>query len=147
ETLENIWKSAPEIQAVICTAYSDYSWDEMTHRLGQTDNLLILKKPFETVEVLQMAHALAQKWLLGRQAKMRMDDLDQMVRQRTAELRASEERFSKAFQASPMPLAILKCDDGRFVDANKSFVAVTGHPSDELFAKSANELQLWGQAS
>ena len=147
ETLENIWKSAPELQAVVCTAYSDYSWDEMTRRLGQTDNLLILKKPFETVEVLQMAHALAQKWVLGRQAKLRMDDLDQMVRQRTAELHASEERFSKAFQASPMPLAILRCDDKRFVDANQSFVTLAGHLPEDLLQKSANDLQLWATVS
>lgn len=143
ETLERIWKFAPELQAVICTAYSDYSWDEMTRRLGQTDSLLILKKPFETVEVLQMTHALTQKWILGRQAKLRMDDLDQMVRQRTNELRASEERFSKAFQASPMPLAILNCEDGRFVDANQSFIALAGHSPDELRDRSAEELQLW----
>ena len=147
ETLEHIWKCAPEMQAVICTAYSDYSWDEMTRRLGHTDNLLILKKPFETVEVLQMAHALAQKWTLARQAKLHMDDLDQMVRQRTMELRASEERFSKAFQASPMPLAILKCDDLRFVDANGSFVTLTGHTSEQIREKSANDLQLWSSAA
>ena len=147
ETLEHIWKCAPEMQAVICTAYSDYSWDEMTRRLGHTDNLLILKKPFETVEVLQMAHALSQKWVLARQAKMHMDDLDHMVRQRTMELRASEERFSKAFQASPMPLAILKCDDFRFVDANQSFVTLTGHTSEQIREKSFNDLQLWGSAA
>ncbi len=144
ETLTNVWKVAPELQAVICTAYSDYSWDDMTHRFGQTDNLLILKKPFETIEVLQMAHALAQKWFLGRQAKLRMDDLDHMVRQRTAELRASEERFSKAFQASPISLAILKCDDFAFVDANPSFVELIGHSPEQLREKSANDLQLWG---
>lgn len=145
ETLASLWKAAPDLQAVICTAYSDYSWDEMTQRFGHTDNLLILKKPFETIEVLQTAHALSQKWLLGRQAKLRMDELDQMVRQRTAELRASEERFSKAFQASPMPLAILKCDDFRFVDANPSFIALTERSPEEL--KSTNHLQLWGEAS
>jgi two-component system cell cycle sensor histidine kinase/response regulator CckA len=143
ETLEKIWKAAPELQAVICTAYSDYSWDEMTQRLGQTDNLLILKKPFETVEVLQMAHALSQKWILGRQAKLQMDDLDQMVRQRTTELRASEERFSKAFQASPIPLAIIRCDDGLIIDSNQSFSALTGHSSQELLKKTAADLHLW----
>ena len=144
ETLERIWKCAPELQAVICTAYSDYSWDEMTRRLGHTDNLLILKKPFETVEVLQMAHALTEKWILAHQAKLRMEDLDHMVRQRTIELRASEERFSKAFQASPMPMAILKCDDFRFVDANASFIALTGHSLEQLRENSASSLQLWG---
>jgi two-component system cell cycle sensor histidine kinase/response regulator CckA len=144
ETLENIWKCAPELQAVVCTAFSDYSWDDMTHRFGQADNLLILKKPFETVEVLQMAHALAQKWKLGRQAKLRLDDLDKMVRQRTAELYASEERFSKAFQASPIPLVILRCSDGGIIDSNQSFSALSGHSTEELLKKSAADLQLWG---
>jgi two-component system, cell cycle sensor histidine kinase and response regulator CckA len=143
ETLENIWKAAPELQAVICTAYSDYSWDEMTNRLGQTDNLLILKKPFETVEVLQMAHALSQKWILGRQAKLRMADLDKMVGQRTAELHASEERFSKAFQSSPIPLAIIRCDDGLVIDSNESFAALTGLSGAQLRTKSAADLHLW----
>lgn len=147
ETLEKIWGVAPELQAVICTAYSDYSWDEMTKRLGQTDSLLILKKPFETVEVLQMAHALSQKWTLGRQAKLRLDDLDRMVRQRTAELRASEERFSKAFQASPIPLAIVRCADGAVIDSNDSFSTLTGYSTEELRRKTAVDLQLCGSVS
>ncbi len=147
ETLENIWKVAPETQAVVCTAYSDYSWDEMTRRLGQSDNLLILKKPFETVEVLQMAHALSQKWFLGRQAQLRMDDLDQMVRQRTTELRASEERFSKAFQASPISMAILRHDDGGVIDTNQSFNALTGYSAEALRRKKASDLQLWSAIS
>jgi PAS domain S-box-containing protein len=166
ETLEHIWQCSPELQAVICTAYSDYSWDEMTRRLGQTDNLLILKKPFETVEVLQVAHALTQKWTLARQAQLRMDELDQMVRRRTDELvsanwklqqeveertraqealRASEERFSKAFQASPMPSAIQRCADRRFLDANQSFLALCGYTAEQLLQHTGQELQLWAK--
>jgi len=142
ETLSHIWKAAPDLQAVICTAYSDYSWDEMTQRLGQTDSLLILKKPFETVEVLQMAHALSQKWALGRQAKLRLEDLDRMVRQRTAELHASEERFSKAFQASPIPLAIIRCADGAVIDSNQSFSTLTHRSAEELRGKTVADLKL-----
>jgi two-component system cell cycle sensor histidine kinase/response regulator CckA len=143
ETLENIWKVSAETQAVVCTAYSDYSWDDMTRRFGQTDNLLILKKPFETVEVLQMAQALVNKWILGRQAKLRMDDLDRMVKQRTVELHASEERFSKAFQASPIPLAIIRCDNGLIIDSNESFSALTGLSAEQLRKKTAADLHLW----
>lgn len=145
ETLQKIWRVAPDLQAVICTAFSDYSWDEMNRRLGKTDNLLILKKPFETLEVLQLAHALARKWELERQARSRMDELDQMVRERTAELRASEERFSKAFEASPIPLAILRCDTGLFLHCNESFTALTGRSSREL--QSPGELQLFNAGS
>jgi PAS domain S-box-containing protein len=147
ETLERIWQCAPEMQAVICTAYSDYSWDDMTRRLGQTDNLLILKKPFETVEVLQLTYALTQKWALARQAKLRMEDLDRMVRQRTEELRFSEERFSKAFHCSPNPGIILSCEDRRFLDVNQAFVELSGYTTEHLANKTDQQLQLWRTGS
>ncbi|MGN6556135.1 MAG: ATP-binding response regulator, partial [Verrucomicrobiota bacterium] len=147
ETLERIWQCAPELQAVICTAYSDYSWDDMTRRLGQTDNLLILKKPFETVEVLQLAHALTQKWILGRQAKLRMEDLNRMVCQRTEELRVSDERFSKAFHCSPNAEAILSCEDRRFLDVNQSFLDLSGYTAEQLVSQTDQQLQIWSRGA
>ena len=51
ETTIHLWKVAPDMQIVICTAYSDYSWDEMVEKVGQSDRLVILKKPFDNVEV------------------------------------------------------------------------------------------------
>ena len=50
------------LQVVVCTAYSDYSWDDLLHRLQGYDRLLILKKPFDNIEVQQMANTLANKW-------------------------------------------------------------------------------------
>ncbi|MDR3458332.1 MAG: response regulator [Verrucomicrobiae bacterium] len=93
ETTAHICKSDPDIQIVICTAYSDYSWEEMIQKLGQSDRLVILKKPFDTVEVLQLAHALTDKWALGQQARARMDLLEQMVAVRTRELQAANEQL------------------------------------------------------
>ena len=55
ETIENLWKVAPETEVVICTAYSDYSWEDIERRLGQSDRLLILKKPFDNAEVRQQS--------------------------------------------------------------------------------------------
>ena len=55
-----IWKEFPDLQIVICTAYSDYSWDEIAKAIGNTDQVLVLKKPFDNIEVLQMAHALSK---------------------------------------------------------------------------------------
>lgn len=50
-TIEEIWKVNPDLQIVICSAYSDNSWSDIYQRLGQTDRLLVLKKPFDNVEV------------------------------------------------------------------------------------------------
>jgi signal transduction histidine kinase len=91
ETLTRVWECCPDLQAVISTAYSDFSWEEITRRLGKADSLLILKKPFDVVEVLQLAHALTQKWRLARQAILKMEDMDRMVHERTAALRQETE--------------------------------------------------------
>ena len=45
----------------------------MSERLGVSDNLVLLKKPFDSAEVLQVAHALTKKWLVTRQADWRLD--------------------------------------------------------------------------
>ncbi len=143
ETIGHIWREFPDLQIVICTAYSDYSWDEITNAVGNTDHVLVLKKPFDNVEVLQMAHALAKKWQLTQIANRQMAELDALVGQRTAELRkansrlagevaertvaaemlrCSEERFSKAFHGSPIPMAIQRTERAGFLDANQSFL-------------------------
>ncbi len=93
EATEAIWKVDPDLQVVICTAYSDYSWSKMQERLGATDRLVILKKPFDNVEVLQLAHALTEKWLLLQQSRAHMRELEQRVDERTAELQASNTKL------------------------------------------------------
>ena len=35
ETICRIWETYPELQVVICTAYSDYSWEEMIRKVGK----------------------------------------------------------------------------------------------------------------
>src|SRR5205823_618022 len=95
ETISRIWKEFPDLQIVICTAYSDYSWDEIAKSVGgNTDKMLVLKKPFDNVEVLQMAHALSKKWQLTQMAREQMEELDALVNQRTAELRAANARLT-----------------------------------------------------
>ena len=83
ETITHIWKEFPDLQVVICTAYSDYSWDEISKTVGNTDQILVLKKPFDNIEVMQMAHALSKKWQLTQIANRQMADLDALVNQRT----------------------------------------------------------------
>ncbi len=94
EALERIWKIDPDIQAVLCTAYSDYSWEEVIKRLGMSDRLLILKKPFDNIEVRQMANTLTEKWSLQQQTRHRLQTLEQAVAERTTELMATNRRLS-----------------------------------------------------
>ncbi|HTQ30054.1 MAG TPA: response regulator [Opitutaceae bacterium] len=89
ETTHELWKVAPDLQIVICTAYSDYSWEQMLAKLGSSDRLLILKKPFDTVEVLQLANALTEKWNQLQQIRANAEELERRVRERTADLQAT----------------------------------------------------------
>jgi two-component system sensor histidine kinase/response regulator len=86
ETTCKIWEKYPDLQVVICTAYSDYSWEEMLRTLGYSDRMVILKKPFDNIEVLQLAIAMTEKWRLYQQAKVHLDDLEKMVKERTLAL-------------------------------------------------------------
>ena len=86
ETIERIWQVDPELQIVICSAYSDHSWSDLRARLGPRESLLILKKPFDTLEVVQCAHALTTKWELARQVRAHVDELEATVASRTQEL-------------------------------------------------------------
>jgi CheY-like chemotaxis protein len=61
ETIARLWEVSPRVQAVICTAYSDYSWQEITEKLG-CEQLVMLRKPFDPVEVHRIACNLAEKW-------------------------------------------------------------------------------------
>src|ERR1051326_1170424 len=92
ETIEKIWKKDPSLEIVICTAYSDHSWADVLRRLGRTDRLLILKKPFDTVEVSQLACSLTEKWHLAKYAQMKLAEVEELVRVRTLELEAANSR-------------------------------------------------------
>lgn len=86
ETARTLWSVDPELQIVLCTAYSDYTWDDMARELGTLDGFLILKKPFDAIEVRQIAHALSHKWQITRDKEAALQSLEQQVARRTAEL-------------------------------------------------------------
>ncbi len=54
-----------------------------------------------------------------------------------------EERFSKAFNASPVPMTISTLEDGRFIDANESYLRITGYRRDEMIGQTSEELKFW----
>jgi diguanylate cyclase len=99
EVVERLWKEDPGLQVVICTAYSDQPWDEIRHRIGRNDKLLILQKPFNSVEVLQLASALCQKWNLAHKVGKQLSELSKLVDERTVELQRANDELTHANQA------------------------------------------------
>ena len=132
ETTLKLWEVDPDLQIVICTAYSDKSWEEVKEKLGHPESVLILKKPFDTIEVLQLAHALTEKWSLLQASRRSLEDLEHTVDLRTRELQiahqhlqASERRY-RALNASA-PIGIFETDAaGQTVYINPHLEKLTG---------------------
>lgn len=100
EVVRRILTVDPRIQIVICTAYSDYSWEEMFDSLDGYEGIVILRKPFDPIEALQLAHALTGKWRLHRQSEREKEGLERRVAERTSELRRTEALYRGAISGA-----------------------------------------------
>jgi PAS domain S-box-containing protein len=71
--------------------------------------------------------------------------LGAVAEQRQAEeaLRESEEKFSKAFNASANFVAINRLKDDKFLEVNDSFTRITGYTREEALGRSAIDLNMW----
>jgi EAL domain-containing protein (putative c-di-GMP-specific phosphodiesterase class I) len=87
ETIARLWREDPDVLVVLCTAYSDYTWREIRRKLPHPELLVILKKPFDNIEVLQLAEGLSEKWRLARSERRRLQLLERMIGERNRDLR------------------------------------------------------------
>jgi PAS domain S-box-containing protein len=70
-------------------------------------------------------------------------DLEQRVADATRELRESQERFSKAFRASPVFMSIARLSDGEFVEVNEAFLQSGGWTRQQVIGHTSAELEIW----
>jgi diguanylate cyclase len=162
ETIEQLWRADADIQVVICSAHSDYDWTDVVERLGHSDRLLVIKKPFEAIEVLQCASAMTRKWQHEQALRRHVDSLEKIVTARTEGLEAAnrqlrhlathdaltglpnrvllDDRLSQAIALAHrdgQQFAVLMLDLDRFKLINDSF----GHRAgDELLNEVARRL-------
>jgi PAS domain S-box-containing protein len=163
ETITKLWEADPDLQVVICTAYSDYSWGSMTSRLQHRDRLVILKKPFDAMEVLQMAAALTEKWRLLQQSKLKTEQLEMLVADRTkvlcqtnealkmeverrertdVALTETEKRYHLLFNKNPLPMWVFDLDTLTFLAVNDAAVEQYGYSAEEFSTMSLLNLHL-----
>jgi two-component system, cell cycle sensor histidine kinase and response regulator CckA len=162
ETTRRIWEIDTDLQIVICTAYSDYSWGEIFEKIGRHDGLLILKKPFDAVEALQLAQSLTEKWWLYQESRRKMEELENRVAERTAELQQTNNALQRevidhtraedsirllgsAVEQSKESILItdaeLDLPGPRITFVNTAFTKMTGYTVEEAIGKTPRLLQ------
>ena len=140
ETTGKIWAVDPEVQIVLCTAYADYSWAEMFERLGNSDGLVILKKPFDTVEALQLAQTLTEKWWLHQQSRRKMEELESRVAERTRKLAQSLSLLNATLESTADGVVAVDLS-GKVVSYNTKFAACWQFPAEMLARGDAAEMR------
>ena len=152
ETIERLWQVDPALQVVICTAYTDYAWEGVLQRLSAHDRLIILKKPFDAIEVSQLAHTLVAKWQADRQVQRHTQALEEEVQRQTAALRQTNERLQtelaeRVRRQAELLLAesvfrntvngiVVTDERSRIVSVNPAFTTLTGYEADEAVGQS-----------
>jgi two-component system, cell cycle sensor histidine kinase and response regulator CckA len=149
ETIEEIWRVDPAVEVVICTAFIDFSADDMVRRLRRTDQLLLLKKPFDNIEVRLLAFALAEKWRLSREAESYFDNLEGLIKERTgqleqsiAQIKASEKQYRLLFDSNPTPIYTYDQESLAFLAVNDAAVAHYGYSKDEFQRMTLRDIAL-----
>jgi len=129
-TIEHIWDVDPCVQVVVCSAYSDYSWDEVIHRLGHKDSLLILRKPLDSTEISQLACALTEKYILSKSVSDGSDHLAKIIQEKVVELQLAR---ADAEEAESVLTSILS-DEGVSEEIKSQIKAICKNSSRLLEA-------------
>ncbi len=163
DTIQRLWAADPHLQVVMSSAHADYDWDQVIARLDHPDKLLVVKQPFDPIEVRQCASSLARKWQNEHTLRRHVESLEQVIEDRTRGLEQAnrqlrhlathdsltglpnrillEDRLAQAIAHATRDghtFAVAIFDLDRFKDINDSF----GHGiGDELLKEVARRLQ------
>jgi two-component system cell cycle sensor histidine kinase/response regulator CckA len=130
ETVQKLWQVDPSLQIVICTAYSDYSWNEIVTKLGRTDRFVILKKPFDIIEIQQLAYSQTEKWRLATSLQRHLNTLEDTIHQRTNDLENSVSLLKATLDSTADGIYVIG-KDGVILGSNRKFAELWGLAPDE----------------
>jgi PAS domain S-box-containing protein len=124
-----------DIPVIFISAMGDVLDKVKAFSVGGVD---YITKPFQVEEVL----ARLETHLTIRHLQQQLQQQNLQLQQKIRERRQVEEKFAKAFRASPSPIAITTVSEGRFVDINPSFLRMSGYSVEEVIGRTAEELKL-----
>jgi signal transduction histidine kinase len=143
QTIKCIWERVPGMPCVICTAFSDYNWEDISNHLGGTGNLYILKKPFDAVEVLQMAQAIVEKanlTAIAGQARQAIEEKLEKLLKAEAALRESNTQLLAAKQRLEAQAAELESRTAE-LEAAKVAAESANQAKSQFLANMSHELR------
>ncbi len=100
QTARRLREQHPDLQIVLCTAFADYTWSDLLHAFPESDGVLLLKKPFDAIEIHQISSALCRKWQLASENRELIRSLESRVAARTAQLSQTAADLAVALQSA-----------------------------------------------
>ncbi len=79
ETTKRLWDVDPQLQVVLCSAHTDYSWQRIVTELGERDNLLYLRKPLEPDTVRQAALSMVRRRQVNHELLQRLAESERKL--------------------------------------------------------------------
>ena len=136
-----------DIPVIFISAYGEESEKIKAFEAGGVDYII---KPFHSGEIYARVKTHLALADVRRELEQLNYDLERKVFQRTreleesnAQLKKSEEKFSKAFQLNPAIMLITTLSDKKIIDANKAFEDKWGYTAKEAISRTSRELGLW----
>lgn len=79
ETVKELWQIDPDLQVVIFSAQINYSWEKIAAQLNGSKNCLLLRRPFDAIELRQLAHVLVWKKELKEQVRYQVESSEHLT--------------------------------------------------------------------
>jgi PAS domain S-box-containing protein len=97
----------------------------------------------KVVEILSIGNDVTRRIEAEQALKKAHDDLEKRIEKRTVELKESEQKFFKLFQASPVYMVVTTLKEGRILEVNDAFTSITSFEPEEVIGRTTTEIGLW----
>jgi PAS domain S-box-containing protein len=148
ELLKQLHQISPKTVKIMLTGQADL--EAVANTIKYAKLYRYISKPWQSEDLkLTVKEAVnsyyMEKQLTEQNAKLQRlnQELETLVEERTAQLRLSEEKFAKAFRASPNPITITRLKDGHHLEINDAFCQTIGYSAVEIIGRTALDLNLW----
>ncbi len=148
ELLKQIHRILPKTIKIMLTGQADL--EAVANTIKYAKLYRYISKPWQSEDLKLTVKEAVNSYFMEKQLTEQNvqlqklnQELENLVEERTAQLRLSEEKFAKAFRSSPNPISITRLKDSRYLEINEAFCQTIGYSAAEIIDRTALELNLW----